>query len=270
MEIARLLMAERAQLKRDVLVISFSGEERGLLGSTAYTRAPPAGLHMGDIKAMINLDMVGRLRENRLTVLGGDSAPEWQELVNGACEAARISCSITGEGYGPSDQTPFFAAGIPVIHFFTGAHSDYHRPSDSSDKINAAGAAQVARIAASAAENTAGRAQPLTFKSAPPPLPLGDMRSFRSSLGTVPDYAGPPAGSPPGMLLAGVRAGGPADKAGLKRGDILIHLGPNQIRGVEDLMQVLMERKPGETLRARVVRDGKEVEVEVTLGESRM
>ncbi len=195
MEIARLLMAERAQLKRDVLVISFSGEERGLLGSTAFTRAPPGGLHMGDIKAMINLDMVGRLRENRLTVLGGDSAPEWPELVNGACEAARFPARITGEGYGPSDQTPFFAAGIPVIHFFTGAHSDYHRPSDSADKINAAGAAQVARIAASAAGNVANRVQPLTYKSAPPPLPLGDMRSFRSSLGTVPDYAGPPRGA---------------------------------------------------------------------------
>ncbi len=270
MEIARTLTAERAQLKRDVIVIAFSGEERGLLGSTAFTRAPPPGVAMKDIKAMINLDMVGRLRDNKLTVLGGDSAAEWPSLVNGACESARIACSISGDGYGPSDQTPFFAAGIPIIHFFTGAHSDYHKPSDIAERVNAAGAAAIARIAATAIEGAANRAQALTYKSAPPPLPHGDMRSFRSSLGTIPDYAGPPAGSPAGMLLAGVRAGGPADKGGLKRGDILTRLGPHEIRGVEDLMQVLMEKKPGETLHAVVVRDGKEIETQVTLGESRL
>jgi len=270
MEIARILTAEKAQLRRDVIVIAFSGEERGLLGSTAFTRAPPAGLSMKDVKAMINLDMVGRLRDGKLTVLGGDSAPEWPELVNGACESARITCAISGDGYGPSDHTPFFAAGAPVIHFFTGAHSDYHKPSDIPERVNVAGAAQVARIAASAVEGAANRVQPLTYKSAPPPLPHGDMRSFRSSLGTVPDYAGPPAGGPTGMLLAGVRKDGPADKAGMQRGDILVHLGPHQIRGVEDLMQVLMERKPGETMHATVIRDGKELELSVTLGESRL
>jgi len=270
MEIARILMSERTRLKRDVIVVSFSGEERGLLGSTAFTRAPPSGLSIKDIKAMINLDMVGRLRESRLTVLGGDSAAEWPELVKGACEEERIECTVSGEGYGPSDQTPFFASGIPVIHFFTGAHGDYHKPSDSAALVNSAGVAAVAKIAVAAVVNTAAFAKPMTYKNAPAPLPHGDMRSFRASLGTIPNYAGPPEGSPPGMLLDGVRKGGPADKAGLQRGDILVHLGPHAIRGVEDLMQVLMESKPGETMRAQAVRDGKTIEVEVTLAESRL
>jgi hypothetical protein len=267
LEAVRLLAARRETLRRDVLVVAFSGEERGVLGSTHFTRSPPAGLKLAELVAMVNLDMVGRLRGDKLSVLGGDSAAEWTELLREPCAQARIDCAIGGDGYGPSDQMPFFAAGVPVIQFFTGAHADYHKPSDTAEKVNAAGLAMVGAIAAEAVARVDLRDARMTYKSAPPPLPKGDLRSFNASLGTVPDYAGPPAGSRPGMLLAGVRAGGPAEKAGLQRGDLLIHLGPHEIRGVEDLMYALLAHKPGETLTATLLRDGKELRLPVTFAE---
>ncbi|HLL55201.1 MAG TPA: M28 family peptidase [Myxococcaceae bacterium] len=266
LEIARELSRHRDGLKRDVLVVAFSGEESGVLGSTHFTRARgEAG--MKEVAAMLNLDMVGRLRANRLSVLGSDSAAEWKELLQSACDAAKVECAGSGDGYGPSDQTPFYAAGVPVLHFFSGAHPDYHKVSDTPDRINAAGSQQVALIVAQVARAVGGGAQ-LTYRQAPTPAPLGDLRSFNASLGTIPDYAGPPGGAK-GVLLAGVRSGGAADQGGMRRGDVLVRLGKHDIGGVEDLMYALNAAKPGETVNATVVREGREVRLEVTFQESR-
>ncbi|MCY1017100.1 M20/M25/M40 family metallo-hydrolase [Pyxidicoccus sp. MSG2] len=266
LEIARTLAEQRTKLQRDVFFVAFSGEETGVLGSTYFTRQRgDAG--MKDIAAMLNLDMVGRLRSGGLTVLGAESAGEWGPLISAACEQARVPCSPSGDGYGPSDHSPFYAAGVPVLHFFTGAHSDYHKPSDTVDTLNVAGTERVARIVSTVALSLDGKTA-LTYRKVPSPAPRGDMRSFNASLGTVPDYAGPPEGQK-GMLLAGVRAGGAADQAGMKRGDILVRLGKSVIGGVEDLMFVLNTSKPGETVRAVVLRDGKEVPLEVTFQESK-
>ncbi|MES1171652.1 MAG: M28 family peptidase [Bacteroidota bacterium] len=269
LEVARMLADRRAMLKRDVVVVAFSGEEEGTLGSTAFTRAPPPPLATSDVFAMVNFDMVGRLRDNRLTVLGRGSAEEWPALLETACAQARIDCggaSGTADGYGPSDQMPFYAAGIPVAHFFTGSHPDYHRPSDTADKINAAGAGQIAVAAAALVQSLADRPARLTLKRVDgPPAGGGDMRNFGASLGTIPDYSGPPGGAP-GVLLAGVRGGGAAEAGGLKRGDILVKVGSHDIRSVEDLMYVLGVSKPGETVTAVVKRDGKDVKLPVTFG----
>ncbi len=267
MEIARVLMDRRASLRRDVVVVGFSGEEEGTLGSTVFTRTPPPPLHIRDVVAMVNLDMVGRMRDNKLTILGRGSAEEWAPLLDAACGAARIDCGGTAgsaDGYGPSDQMPFYVAGIPVTHFFTGSHPDYHKPSDTPDKINAAGAGQVALAAAALVEAVGARPDRLTLKQVVGPPPGGgDMRSFGASLGTIPDYAGPPGGAS-GVLLAGVRAGGAAEAGGLKRGDILVRLGHHEIRSVEDLMYALGASKPGETTTAVVTREGKELKFRVT------
>ena len=266
LEAARILAGHRSRLRRDVVVVAFSGEEEGALGSTYFTRTPPAPLAMGEVKAMVNLDMVGRLRDNRVAVLGQGSAEEWSGLLDVACGAAHIECkgSVSpSDGFGASDQMPFAAAGVPVAHFFTGTHRDYHRPSDTSDKLNAAGAGQIALAAAALVESVADRDEPLTARRTVVPASEGDMRTFGASLGTIPDYAGPPAGAP-GVLLAGVRPGGPAEAAGLRRGDILVKLGPHAIRTVEDFMYALAASKPGETATAIVVRDGKQVPVPVT------
>jgi Tol biopolymer transport system component len=266
LEAARALAPRAHQLPVDVVFIAFSGEESGVLGSTHLTRTPPPGLAMANVRAMLNMDMIGRLRDNKLTVFGTASTDEWTSLVGPACEAARVGCApVDGGGFGPSDHMPFYVAGVPVLHFFTGTHGDYHKPSDTADKINFAGAAQIAAVVANLASAVAARA-PLTFKKIAVPPPEGDARSFNASLGTVPDYAGPPGGAP-GVLLAGVRPGGAAEQAGLRRGDILVQLGLHKIGSVEDLMFALNASKPGETVTAVVKRDGKEVRVPVTFTE---
>jgi Tol biopolymer transport system component len=273
LEIARLLVAGKAELKRDVLVIAFSGEESGLLGSAHFVKATEAGkvaaLPPKSTFAMLNLDMIGRLRENRVAVLGGETAAEWPELLAEPCSLARVDCSVTPDGgYGPSDQMSFFLAGVPVLHFFTGAHTDYHKPSDTTDKVNAAGAGQIAKLVAELALRASRRPAALTFNQGAKSQPAGgDLRSFNASLGTIPDYAGPGPGKS-GVLLGGVRPGGAAERAGLRRGDLLVRLGRHEIASIEDFMYVLNASKPGETTQATIIRDGKQLELEVTFQES--
>lgn len=287
LEVARELAAKKHELKRDVVFVAFSGEESGVLGSAHFVHewiaaenaskpkakdpkakdAKPSDKASG-IYAMLNMDMVGRMRDNRLQVLGAETAGEWQDMIAKSCEENRVSCAASGDGYGPSDQINFFSAGVPVLHFFTGTHSDYHKPSDTADKINAGGAMQTGHICAGVALAASQREAPLSFKAdAQGPTPHGDMRSFNASLGTIPDYGGPGAGKK-GVLLSGVRAGGAAEKAGMKKGDVLVRLGKSEIASVEDLMFVLNASKPGETVPAIVVRDGKEVKLDVTFQES--
>jgi Tol biopolymer transport system component len=263
LEVARELEEQRGKLRRDVYLIAFSGEEEGTLGSTAFTRHPTAGLKAADLVAMLNMDMVGRLRGNQVAILGGESAAEWKEIVPAVCERDLVRCALSGDGYGPSDHSPFYAAGVPVLHFFTGPHEDYHKPSDDADKINAAGGARVALLVADLATEIAARPDRPTYKSAPAPAPQGDVRSYGATLGTIPDYAGD---GRPGVLLAGVRAGGAAEQGGLRRGDLLVGLGGKEIRDIHDFMYVLQRAKPGEKATAVVIREGRKVELEVTFG----
>ncbi len=268
LEVARAMASGKAQLRRDVVFVAFSGEEMGVLGSSWFVKHPPPGLAPDGIVAMLNMDMVGRMRSNKLEIFGADTATEWAGLLGPACDAAHVECvNDAGGGFGASDHSPFYGAGVPVLHFFTGVHSDYHKPSDTADKLNAAGMGQVAAIVGRLAGDVSAHEGKLSYQRvASPPPGHGDVRGFGSSLGTVPDYAGPPNGQT-GMLLAGVRPGGAADQAGLKRGDVLVKLGDHDIRSVEDLMYVLMASKPGTLLKATFVRDGKEQSVDVTLQE---
>jgi len=271
LEVARELASKKKELRRDVVFVAFSGEESGVLGSAHLVQKwteKAKDKKLPDVYAMLNMDMVGRMRDNRLQILGAETATEWKDLVQTACDRARVECAPSGDGYGPSDQTSFYAGGAPVLHFFTGTHSDYHKPSDSADKINAAGAAQTGKICAQIALASSQREAALSFKSGVEgPSPRGDLRSFNASLGTIPDYGGPGAGKK-GVLLAGVRPGGGADKGGMRKGDVLVRLGKSEIGSVEDLMFVLNASKPGETVPAVVIRDGQEVKLTVTFQES--
>lgn len=264
LEITRLLMAKRAELTRDIVIVAFSGEEKGVLGSSALVQSKPQWLSKS--VAMFNLDMVGRLRGNTLSVLGSDTATGWLPLIQKACADARVVCNASGDGYGPSDHMTFYTAGYPVLFFFTGAHNEYHKPSDTADTINAGGAAQIAHLVADLAVATTSA--PLTFQKLANAPVTGDARSFNASLGTVPNYGGPPSGIK-GVLLDDVRKGGGADKAGLTRGDIITKIGKFDIGSVEDLMFVLMQAKPGETVTAELWREGKKLALEVTFQESR-
>jgi Zn-dependent M28 family amino/carboxypeptidase len=269
LEAARVLAGRQGGLSRDVLFVAFSGEETGILGSGHFVREPPEGIDVEGAVAMINMDMVGRLRD-RLTVLGIDSAQEWEALVPPLCAELELPCELGGDAYGPSDHTSFYAGGVPVLMLFTGVHDDYHRPSDDTEKINAGGGARIARLAADVATELARREEPLTYRKLSAPAPRGDSRSGGASLGVVPDYSGGGAGEGggEGMLLSDVRPEGPADQAGMRRDDRLVELGGHEIRGVHDLVYVLRQAKPGETVNAVVLRDGERIEMEVTFGES--
>lgn len=263
LEVARTLSASPEPLSRDVVFVAFSGEEAGVLGSSALVAAKPPWLE--GAWAMLNLDMVGRLRMNELAVLGAESAPEWKALVETACQVARMSCSASGDGYGPSDHISFYSAGVPVLHFFTGAHGDYHKPSDVPGKVNVIGAAKVSEVVTSLVR--ASKDTTLTYTEFPAPV-RGDARSFNASLGTVPNYGGGLPGVK-GVLLDDVRPGGGAEKAGMRRGDVIVKLGRYDVGSVEDLMFVLTQAKPGETVKGVIVRDGQRVELEVTFQEGK-
>lgn len=265
---ARQVAAKRSELRQDVYFVAFSAEESGLLGSAHFTKSPPAGFDPKTAVAMINMDMVGRLRADRLTTLGSDSAPEWKDIVGPACTDAFIECTLGGDGLGPSDQMSFYLIGLPVLHLFTGTHDDYHKPTDTTDKVNAAGVAQVAQIAANVTLALDRRDRRLTYQTGAAPAPRGDLRSFNASLGTVPDYAGPPQGQK-GVLLQAVRPGSAADIGGLLKGDLLIRLGTHTIGDVRDFAYALNASKPGETVTAVVMREGKRLELKVTFQESK-
>jgi Tol biopolymer transport system component len=265
LEVARTLSARKAELARDVYVVAFSAEEMGDLGSFHYVKNPPT---KEPVVAMLNMDMIGRMRMNQLHVNGGDSAKEWKELVAPACTAARVDCTISGSGYGPSDHMPFYVAGVPVLFFFTGNHLDYHTATDDAEKINAAGTARVAQIASDVAIVTSTKPSLTYVKSPPEMVRGGDMRRRGASLGTVPSYNEDP-NQPKGVLLSDVVPDGAAQKAGLKGGDLIIQIGTTEIGSVSDLMYVLGAAKPGEKTTITYVRGGKTFKVDATFGAPR-
>jgi hypothetical protein len=240
---------------RTMVFAAFSGEELGLVGSAQYVKQPPVPLEF--TTAMLNMDMVGRLRDRKLLVFGADTAQEFRAVVDSVNSAGpRFQLTLKGDGYGPSDHMSFFKKNVPVLHFFTGAHSEYHKPSDDAALVNYDGLAEVARFVGDIAIAVQGR--PLTFVAATGPAPArgdGGGGGFRSYLGTVPDYA--QEDSLQGVLLSGVRAGSPAEKAGMRGGDVIVQIDAMTVRNIYDFVHVLETRKPGDTI-ALTVRRGQE------------
>jgi len=257
LEIARLLSQHRPRPSRTVVFVLFSGEEEGDLGSAYYADHPARP--MDSTLAMLNLDMVGRMRDGRLLALGVLSATEWQPLLDSANGSYHLELHASGNGWGPSDQNSFFAKGRPVLQFFTDLHADYHTPADTWSKINADGIETVARFVADLARRLEARPGPLSFVNAAPPVMASGERVW---LGTIPDMTSEPGG----VRLTGVVAGSPAETAGIKGGDVLTAIGADTIATLVDFQNVLVRHHPGDTVTIRIRRDGRMLALPVTLG----
>ena len=256
---------ERETNHRTVVAALFSGEEVGLAGSAWLVAHPP--FPMASTAAMINLDMVGRLRGDSLIALGSDTAPQWKQAIAGAAVGPQITVSSHGDGYGPSDQTSFYASGVPVIHLFTGAHEAYHTPDDKPNTINAEGMARVIEFTTNlAAELALGETRPTYVRATSAPLMEGDSRGYGAYLGTVPDYRAMES-TEGGVLLADVRAGGPAEKAGIKGGDKIVSMAGTKIENLYDMTYALQDHKPGQTIDVVVVRGADHLTLRATLGD---
>ncbi len=268
MELARVMMSDRPKIKRSVIFMAFAAEELGLLGSAAYTKNPIAPL--ASTVAMLNMDMVGRLRDRSLFVGGVGTSPVWKPLLDKlnaevkspeTGSGSRFQLGIGQDGFGPSDHQSFYVKDVPVLFFFTGSHDDYHKPSDTAEKVNAEGTRQIAELVREIVINIAGEPERIAFtKVKTENTNQGRRGGFRVYLGTVPNYAE----QSEGLKLDGVRPASPAEKAGLKAGDVMIKLAAFTIKNVYDYTAALGELKADEQVDVVIRRDGKEVTLKLT------
>jgi hypothetical protein len=252
---------------RTVVFIAFSGEELGLMGSTHYVKAPIYPL--AGTLAMVNLDMVGRLRNGRLIVYGARSAREFPALLDSLNWYAGFDLKAQGDGYGPSDHSSFYAAKRPVLHIFTDLHEDYHRTTDDWQQVNYDGLKRVADFTLGLVTALANRPTHLTFLDLPAPVPnqtaapqVTGAPGYGAYLGTVPDMTGAPGG----VRLVGVRAGSPAEKAGLRGDDIITRIGATDTPDLQAMTDALRSHKPGETVEILVRRGATVTTLRATLG----
>ena len=248
---------------RSVAFVAFTGEESGLLGSAHFMKHPTSGADA--IVGMVNLDMVGRLNGGTLLVYGVGTALEWTALVEPAAARAGVVIATKGDGYGPSDHTSFYLKDVPVLHFFTNTHGDYHKPSDDWDKIDPKGLASVAAIVADVAAAAANSRPRLTLQrgAGEPPKPeSGASRGYGAWLGSVPDFTPVERG----VKLSGVTKGSPADVAGILTGDIVVGLGTHEVADLQGMTDALRAHKPGDVVDVQVLRGGERVSLKVTLG----
>ena len=250
MELARLFALEPA--RRSIIFANFSGEELGLLGSQYFVEHPPVPLDSVD--AMLNFDMVGRMRDDKLIVYGVSTAKEMSAIVDSANVAPRLSVTALGDGYGPSDQSSFYAEGIPVLHFFTDLHEDYHRATDVASKIDVADEARVVNFAERIARAIADRPARLTYVRTEPPRVMTQGDGNGAYFGSVPDMS---AADVVGVRLMGVTPGSPADRAGVRKGDVVVEFGGMEVKDLYGYTDALRAHKPGDEVKVVVEREGK-------------
>lgn len=260
LELARLVAASPA--RRSIIFANFTGEEQGLLGSAYFADHMP--VPVDSVDAMLNFDMVGRLKNDRLIVFGVATASELPALLDSANLTPALKVAAQGDGFGPSDHSSFYAKNIPVLHFFTDVHEDYHRASDTPEKINAAGEARVVAYAERVLRSVADRPARLTYVRVAAPVATNAREGGSEVyLGSIPDMAG---SDTPGLRLTGVRAGSPADAAGMKAGDVIVVFGGKPVKDIYAYSDALYGHKPGDQVDVVVERDGKRITLHVTLG----
>ena len=262
LELAASLAEERKtkpeEFRRGIVFAFWSGEEIGIIGSSYFVEHPT--ITLSNVAAYLNFDMVGRLRENKLSLQGVGSSKAWRRLVEKRNVAAGFNLSLQEDPYLPTDGTAFYPKGVPILNFFTGGHDDYHRPTDTADKLDYDGLERITKFARALVVDLAkGEARP-DYVKVEHKEGAGGRETLRVFLGTIPDYATEVAG----VKLAGVRAGSPAEKAGLKGGDIIVEFGGQKVSNIYDYTFALDAAKIGQPVEIVVMRDGERVKITVT------
>ena len=243
-----------AELSKNYLFITFSGEEMGLLGSNFFTKNPT--LDLDEVSYMLNLDMVGRLREDKtLSVSGTGTSPIWPQVLNASNPGFKLV--LNESGVGPSDHTSFYLQDIPVLHFFTGQHEDYHKPTDDAEKLNYEGMRMISSYLFNLVKELDDD-QKLTFRKTK--NESEEVPRFKVALGVVPDYLF----DGKGMWIDGISEDKPAQKAGLQKGDIVVQLGDSTVVDMMSYMRALSAFEPGDTTTVRVKRNDKILKAPIT------
>ncbi|MDB5172675.1 MAG: putative aminopeptidase, partial [Phycisphaerales bacterium] len=252
---------------RTIVFIAFTAEEEGLIGSQHFVSHPPIPLEK--VAAMLNLDMVGRVRNNLLYVGGGGTAPGFDAILKEANVGSPLVLKTFGRGgYGPSDHMSFAQKKVPVMFLFSGMHMDYHRPTDTAEKVNFDGMKDVAAFATKIANSMVAMPREKYVDAADTTggmMAAGHGTGSSVTLGVVPDYS--ETDTTKGVRITGTVPGSPAEKAGLKDGDVLVRFGKDKIDTLYDLTDSLSRAKPGDMVKLGVVRDKQTVELDATLVE---
>lgn len=261
LELARLLARRGGQLKRSILFMNFAGEELGLLGSAAWVKDPTRPL--AKAVAMINMDMIGRIKDDKVYIGGVGTGSSFKSVLEQAQKDASFKIEYSAGGYSSSDHTSFVTKKIPVLFFFSGLHSDYHKPSDTWDKINAPSAARlldmVGNVAVQLADATDAPAFQVVAEDKPPTG--GGGGGYGPYFGSIPDFGQ----TENGVKFSDVKPNSPAAKAGLKAGDILVQFGNKPIKNLYDFTDALRRSKVGDVVDVKVMRDGQPVTASVKL-----
>ena len=258
-ELAQKIYSERKNFKRSVVFVAFSGEELGLLGSAYFANNPP--LDVTKFVTMVNMDMIGRLNEEKnLIVYGTGTSKSWKDILNEK-NTYGFKLTFNDEGYGPSDHSSFYAKNIPVLFFFTGTHSDYHRPSDDAELINYTGLANVLGYAYEVTNSVANLDEKPDYVNVPRKDGGRTMSAWKVYVGTVPDYAY----TGEGLKITGTSEGSPAQKGGMKGGDIMVKFGGKKISNIYDYVYALKEFVPGDIVEVEVKRGEELLKFKLTL-----
>jgi Tol biopolymer transport system component len=257
--VAEILKArDRQEWRHGVIFALWSGEELGVLGSSEFLEHPPVAKER--LLGYLNMDMVGRLRDNGLSVQAMGSSKAWPSILERANVAAGFRLETGDSPYLPTDSISFYTRGIPTLALFTGAHEDYHRPSDDADKVDFAGAERVARFAASLMDALARRGEPLDYVEVKREEEPGSRAGLRASLGTIPDYVA----DVKGVRLAGARPGSAAEKAGVRPGDVVVSLAGVEVENIYDYTYAIETLKPGVEVEIVVSRHDERLTLKVT------
>ncbi|MGE5321735.1 MAG: M28 family peptidase [Actinomycetota bacterium] len=267
LEMARHFAAMKGKLRRGILFINFAGEELGLLGSAEWVKEPTRPLDHA--VAMLNMDMIGRIKNDKLYIGGVGTGSTFAGLLKEPQAKERLKVEYSKSGYASSDHTSFAAKHIPVLFFFSGLHSDYHKPSDTWEKINAEGAVRVLDMVEDATQSLAEAQARPKFQTVVEEKPVGGISAgggYGPYFGSIPDFGEVETG---GVRFSDIKPGSPAAKAGFKAGDVLVQFGGREIKNLYDFTDALRRSKVGDVVEVKVLRDGKPVTAKVTLEQRR-